>query len=947
MAMRTVRPLAGCPAVVLALLVVLVAASATVLAPPLSDLRPALPSASGPEPMPAAAVRPIEVAPAFAPAPSDTPLGPLPDGTWLTVAVGLAPQDPVGLATYLQLEYARGSPTPDRFLSTAVLAERYGAGPDSLRAAQAYFAGQGLRVTTSPDHLLLFVAGPSNAIARAFGTRFDTYRSSGGGEFFSHPTAAELPGNIPWTGVLGLANSTPVVPEVPTGPPAPLAGPAAGCARTAAGLAPCQVWAAYDLDPLLANGTNGSGYRIGVVDAYSAAEGQDDLTGDLATFATSFDLPRGNVHFLYPVPGPADLNASGTNPDWDAEDALDLEWARASAPNATIDFTFSPNGGIGLYEAVDWLVAHQAVNVLSMSWGEPDVGVFNAYSGPCASACNASTDGSYAILSPVLQFAAAEGISVFAATGDCGAADGTSGVATNFPASDPAVTGVGATVLNVTPSGSYLSEEGWSGNQSGAASPGCQNQGGSGGGYAPFPRPWWQTGLPASPGTRGVPDVSAVGGTPATIILRSELVGVLGTSLATPIWAGFTADLDQHAGQPLGFLDPALYRILHSPAYLSDFHDIVSGSNGYAAGPGWDPVTGLGTPIVANLSESLTAAPMLPANGLVANLTASALSEDVPLPVTFTVHAAGGSGSYPIEGVYFGDGTAGFATGGTAAHSYTLPGVYSAQAYVIDSSGNLTVSAPVLILVGDGGVLVVAFTASNTTPAVLAPVTFTAAASGGTTPYHYAFFFGDGTFANNSSAASVGHAYALAGSYCVSVIVWDSGEPTAGGMGASLGVGVGGAPAPTCRAPSVPLILSGGPSAESGTSPFTVRFAANVSGGTGGPYGYAWNFGDGAIGRNASTTHTFERAGHFAVELEVADTAGHLANETWYVNVSAPSSPAEIPILLYFALGLGAGIAVGLVLAIRTRRRPPPGPPPAVAGGNAPPPPPPPPPPTP
>ena len=79
-----------------------------------------------------------------------------------------------------------------------------------------------------------------------------------------------------------------------------------------------------------------------------------------------------------------------------------------------------------------------------------------------------------------------------------------------------------------------------------------------------------------------------------------------GTSASAPIWAALIALADQYAGRPLGFVNPALYRIARSAAYHRAFHDITAGNNtaiwppttitGYRAGPGWDPVTGLGSP---------------------------------------------------------------------------------------------------------------------------------------------------------------------------------------------------------------------------------------------------------------------------------------------------------------------------------------------------------------
>jgi subtilase family serine protease len=88
------------------------------------------------------------------------------------------------------------------------------------------------------------------------------------------------------------------------------------------------------------------------------------------------------------------------------------------------------------------------------------------------------------------------------------------------------------------------------------------------------------------------------------------LVGAGGTSASAPFWGGLIALADQDAGHPLGFVNPAIYRIARSPLYHEAFHDVTAGNNtveitstsppetitGYQAGPGWDPVTGWGTP---------------------------------------------------------------------------------------------------------------------------------------------------------------------------------------------------------------------------------------------------------------------------------------------------------------------------------------------------------------
>ena len=179
-----------------------------------------------------------------------------------------------------------------------------------------------------------------------------------------------------------------------------------------------------------------------MVDVYDSAETQGMLESDLQNFTADFSLPGVSPEFAYPVPAGNSLNTSGSD-GWALEEALDLEWAHASAPGASITMALAANTNAALYGSVDALVAEDQVNVLSLSWGEPDVGIYNEVFGGCTSGCNASSDGSYAMLHPVLAAAAVEGISVFVASGDCGAADGTNGVSTDYPASDPWTTGVG------------------------------------------------------------------------------------------------------------------------------------------------------------------------------------------------------------------------------------------------------------------------------------------------------------------------------------------------------------------------------------------------------------------------------------------------------------------------------------------------------------------------
>jgi subtilase family serine protease len=170
----------------------------------------------------------------------------------------------------------------------------------------------------------------------------------------------------------------------------------------------------------------------------------------------------------------------------------------------------------------------------------------------------------------------------------------------SLPASDPLVLAAGGTDLTADPvTGAYIREIAWNG---------------SGGGFSHlFARPAYQDDVPGIGAVRGVPDVAAdaSSGTSMAFAFAAagggyELIGLGGTSAAAPFWAGLIALADQEAGHPLGFVNPAIYRIARGPQYHRAFHDITTGNNtvvlngvtitGYQAGPGWNPVTGWGTP---------------------------------------------------------------------------------------------------------------------------------------------------------------------------------------------------------------------------------------------------------------------------------------------------------------------------------------------------------------
>jgi subtilase family serine protease len=173
-------------------------------------------------------------------------------------------------------------------------------------------------------------------------------------------------------------------------------------------------------------------------------------------------------------------------------------------------------------------------------------------------------------------------------------------VQVSLPASDPLVLAAGGTALGASyATGAYHGEMAWNSDTSASA-----------GGYSVlFGRSSYQDGVPRIARMRGVPDVAADADsfTAMTLMFTGGVpFPAQGTSAATPLWAAVIALADQDAGQHLGFINPDIYSIARSPAYHRAFHDVITGDNsviwptgvftGYRAGPGWDPVTGWGSP---------------------------------------------------------------------------------------------------------------------------------------------------------------------------------------------------------------------------------------------------------------------------------------------------------------------------------------------------------------
>ncbi len=340
---------------------------------------------------------------------------------------------------------------------------------------------------------------------------------------------------------------------------------------------PSDIALAYGYNAAYSSGLNGKGETIAIVDAF----GDPTIKYDVMAFDQIMNLPPVNLSIKYPS-GSGEIQQA--NASWALETATDVEWAHAMAPGAHINLIIASDASSGLLNAVSYAISNKLGNIISLSWGTPETEL-----------------GTQAILtsSAVFQQAQNANITVFAASGDLGAYDGTSQLTVNFPSSDPYVTAVGGTSLYQPTKTKGWTQSAWGGMASG-------NSYGSGGGFSKLAIPYWQAGpgINSTVHNRGVPDVSMVASvdTGVEIIQGGSTKEVGGTSVGTPMWAAIGALLDQANGKSMGSINPMLYQISRTELYKSALTQVVSGNNGYYyAAPGWNPVTGLGTPVVGAL----------------------------------------------------------------------------------------------------------------------------------------------------------------------------------------------------------------------------------------------------------------------------------------------------------------------------------------------------------
>ena len=388
-------------------------------------------------------------------------------------------------------------------------------------------------------------------------------------------------------------------------------GPDALGGSVPTGYTPAQIRQAYGFNQISFNGTagDGTGTTIAIVDSYD----DPNIANDLHQFDLAFGL-KDPPNFTKVNQLGSTSNLPAADAGWISEIALDVEWAHAVAQGANIVLVeANSSSDSDLNTAVNTARNYAGVDVVSMSWGGSE------YS-------TETKDDSF-YTTP----AGHQGVTFVTSSGDTGAP-------TSYPSASPNVVSVGGTTLNLTSNGSWSSETGWSG---------------SGGGISAVEaQPAYQKGVVTQTTTfRANPDVSYDAdpntGFPVYDSYNNGTTSPWGqwggTSDAAPQWAALIAIADQGraiAGQ--GSLDGATQTLplLYSMS-ANDFHDITSGTSTgttqYSAGPGYDLVTGRGTPFANLVVNDLIGSPVnvTPPPTLTAVSTLGAAYEQLPFGISY------------------------------------------------------------------------------------------------------------------------------------------------------------------------------------------------------------------------------------------------------------------------------------------------------------------------
>jgi subtilase family serine protease len=495
---------------------------------------------------------PDEVASGIAPL-----VGRVPANQRMHLAISLPLRNQSDLENFLADLYDPQSPNFRHFLSVKQFAERFGPSEEDYATIQRFAAQNGLRIVERmANRMVLDVEAPAANIETAFHVTMGVFQHpTEARTFFSADREPSVEGNLSILHITGLDNLN--IPQEKN-----ILLPDAVSTNTK-GTGPGGSFLGSDLR-MAYYGTgslNGAGQKVAIF-GYKGFN-MTDINNYFANAHQSLNVPIKTVS----VNGASTTCGSGCT---DIEQALDIEQAISMAPGLTQLLFYVGKNDISI---LNQMASDNSAKSISISYGWRK---------------------DQSSLDPILEEMAAQGQSVFVATGDQG-----SGTAANvvWPADDAWVTAVGGTVLTTkTAGGTWQSETGW------VNSTGMPSKNG-------IPIPSWQqlAGVITSTNhgsttLRNIPDVSSESNASQYVCGNGACHNFGGgTSYAAPLWASLIAMMNQQAASQgratIGFINPLIYPIGVGSAFGSNFHDATSGNNGaYNAVKGFDLVTGWGSP---------------------------------------------------------------------------------------------------------------------------------------------------------------------------------------------------------------------------------------------------------------------------------------------------------------------------------------------------------------